>query len=269
MMICVQNFKRKLEVILEAWEKYRKIAYDIQGFKDAGTDVLLREENGEECDYICFQLKSEGDINHKDLIKNLKAQWFDTHETYKAELLDYYIVLCCNSDDKNNKAKIRSTEGEFKTVKPVHVIEPEYALSFLSLPTTTIDAVLKSKLGSEDVVFRKSLEIIATLTPTERALVFYLLWKSLYDKDRSVELSDLTRSDFLVKVYDRTPRMNRDWFFGEEGDENESGGSRLIEVDFESRVAIDLDYLSAARRPRVGPREVVDFTTEHAIKSVP
>ena len=239
------RFQRKLDVALDAFKKYRKIIYDVQGFTDQGTDIVLREVVEEEDRYICFQIKSEGDMQNKQLDKTLKAQWVDTCNFYGKSLLDYYILLCCNSDDKKNKAKIRSAEAAFTKIDGVHVIEPEYALSFLGLSTTTIDAALRSKLGSDDVVFLKALEIAGTLTPTEKALVFVLLWYSIYEGNVSVGLDDFTKSDFLVKVYNRTPPMPREWFFEDDNDFGDQRQSEFRSIEYEvgSRIASDLDIL--------------------------
>ena len=158
--------QRKLDQIKEAFNKYHKITYDIQGVRDQGTDVLIRETLGDQGNnFICFQIKSEDDFRDRNLLKNLKSQWFDTETRYQ-NLLDYYIVLCC--DAEKNKKKIRIVEAEFSTKTKVSIIDPEYALSFLRLGEVQIAATLKSKLGSDDFVYQRCLEIIAPLSATER-----------------------------------------------------------------------------------------------------
>src|SRR3990167_8989691 len=100
------RFQQKLESILGSFEKYKKIVYDIQGLRDEGTDVLLREVVAESPWFICLQIKSENDVHGRDILKNLKAQFFDSAQRYGDSLVEYYVLLCC--DSKKHKDIIRA-----------------------------------------------------------------------------------------------------------------------------------------------------------------
>jgi hypothetical protein len=241
------RFESKLNLILGGLKKYRRITYDTQGLQDKGTDVLLRDTAGQDPVYICLQIKSNDDMRNGDLMKDLKAQWVDSDKTFGEGLLDYYVILCCDSLNKKNKAKIRSVEADLSVMKKIHVIEPEYALAFLSLTTTTIDAVIRLKVGSEDEVLSKALSVVARLTPTERSVVFYILRRSIYDERSSTSVSELMNAEFINVTYRRTPQEDREWFLrkprGRSKNQKRSI-ARVFAKDFESRLATDLEFLS-------------------------
>jgi hypothetical protein len=89
------KFKSRIEAAFSAFDKYQRITYEIQGLRDEGTDVLLKERDEDYRDsYFCFQIKSEWDIQQEDYLKTLKAQLFDTRRRYQSGLREYFIVLC-------------------------------------------------------------------------------------------------------------------------------------------------------------------------------
>jgi hypothetical protein len=212
------RFQGKIEDIFGAFEKYHRITYDIQGPRDKGTDVLIRLPADEEDIFISLQIKSEDDLKDKNYLKSLKSQLFDTNPA-STRLLDYYIVLCCNTNDKSNKAKVRSIGATFGKTPKVTVIEPEFAFTFLSLTSIQVDALIKSRLGSEDIVFRDALNDVKELTLTERALLFYLVWSRIYHDTAIITVDQLNESEFLAGVYrreyDATPE--RRYGFSDDG----------------------------------------------------
>jgi hypothetical protein len=250
------RFREKIETIFFAFDKYQKITYDVQGPRDQGTDVVVRQRTGDEDYFICCQIKSEDDLKDASYLKILKAQLFDTQKAYQ-NILDYYIILCCNLIDRNavkgllnidkkKREKIRSIEAEFAQIRGVHIIEPEFAISFLKLSTIQIDAAIKSKLGSEDIVFREALEIVNELTLTERAIIFHLIWLKIYHGKSSVTIQDLVNSPPLYNTYNITPDYHREWFFIDDTEELDDGYAYLKSernIDVTSRVMSDLQYL--------------------------
>ena len=93
----VSELQRTIETVFTAIEKYQTITYDIQGPRDAGTDVVLRERQEDDgYEYVCFQVKSHNDLTEKDYLKTLKSQLFDTRRLYQPTLKDYYVLICCS-----------------------------------------------------------------------------------------------------------------------------------------------------------------------------
>jgi hypothetical protein len=238
------KLQHKLESVFSAFEKYQRIVYDIQGPRDQGSDVIIRQIINDETHFICFQIKSEVDLKDKSWLKNIKAQWVDSQNSYR-NLLDYYIFLCCDSRDSETKNKIRLLESEFSSTKPVHIIEPEYALTFLKLSLMQTDAIIKAKLGSEDIVYRNGLSIVTDFTPTEDAILYYMIYQKIYEGSDSIDEITILDSEFIKYVYANTPDLNRDWFFEDEESTNDDFHQdyTIRELDTHERLSLDLEEL--------------------------
>jgi len=167
------RFQKKLDMVFGSFNRYRTITYDVQGLRDEGTDIVIRQSENDTSYYLCFQIKSEDDLKSATYLNSLKGQVSDTMNTYSQNLLDYYVLLCCCTKDRSTKNKIRMIEGALGKIPNVHVIEPEYTISFLKLGSIQLDAIIRSKLGGEDVIFQEALSTVSDLTPTERSILFY------------------------------------------------------------------------------------------------
>ena len=247
------RFQKKLESIRDVCRRYPQLVYEVQGLSDKGTDVLLRQESGGECLFVCLQIKSDSDMRDKSILKNLKGQWFDTENHY-CPLLDYYIVLCCPADGKDQKRKIARVEAEFAKHPVIKVIEPEFALTFLSLTELQIDAYVKALFSSDDIVYRQAVESLIGLTPTERAIIFSLLSMLLCEQKETVNIKELTSSSFLTAIYSEVPDIVSAWYrdydYAKDLDEAFQAGEsvsyrgrELPKEDIQPRIAVDLDYL--------------------------
>ena len=194
------KFQRKIELILESYQNYQQITYDIQGFQDKGSDVIIKQQTNEENEYICLQIKSEWDFDQGDYMKTLKAQAFESQRRYE-KLIDYYIIGCCDlAQGKERSTKrynqIRAVSSEFATDKDIHVIEPQYALGFLQLNSIQIDAAIKAKLGVDDVVFRMASDTVVDMSATERAVLFRMIWISMFAQQSSIGEREMKWSNF-------------------------------------------------------------------------
>jgi len=215
------GFRNKFEEVFSALQKYRKVSRDTQGFRDNGTDILVKDGEAEDKYCICIQIKSEKCLNDKDYLKDLKAQYQDTLEFYGEEnIVDYYIVLCCDATANINK--IRAINGYWAKNKKVHIIEPEYSMMFLRLSLLQIDAVVKRKLGKDDIVIKEALGILQRLTPTEMAVLLYMLYERFYNDKYSLSVNELENSSFLNIIYRTVPDHKRDWFFTDEAEQEET-----------------------------------------------
>jgi len=226
------------ERALSAFTRYRDIAYDIQGPRDAGVDVLIRTEADREMSLICFQIKSDRELAGSDLLKTLKSQWFDATSRYDA-MVDYYIMLCGDADRR--KSVVRGVAGEFADTPNVTVIEPTYAWSFLHVPPMTVDAVIRGRLMEGDVVVKEALQLVSGMTPTEVALLAHLVTSKA--QGEFLSFGSLLETGFLESTYRSSPDVDR-WVH-EYPDDVEEADSTLYahDRDFESRLADDLDAL--------------------------
>lgn len=230
------DFQDKLELIFESFEKYQKIVYDVQGPRDAGTDVIVRYKNK----YICFQIKSEDDLKRKDYLKDLKAQFFDTMDKFGENVLDFYIVLCC--DKIKNKEKIRLIESEFVKRENIYVVEPDYALTFLHLSSIQIDAMIRSMYGDEDIVFKEGLAAVQNLTPTQKGLLYYFVYQSIFRENHKIHATDITNYSFINDFYKKIPDFDDAWFFTNE-DQFDTPNNRLRGYSISQRISNDLEIL--------------------------
>ncbi|MDA1526339.1 hypothetical protein PDJ99_24710 [Bacillus cereus] len=235
------GFQGKFESIFESFEKYKKIVYDIQGPRDAGTDVIIRQTINDKNRYICFQIKSEDDLKRKDYLKDLKAQFFDTMDKFGENVLDFYIVLCC--DKIKNKEKIRLIESEFVKRQNIYVVEPDYALTFLHLSSIQIDAMIRSMYGDEDVVFKEGLAVVQNLTPTQKGLLYYFIYQFIFKENHKIYPTDITNYSFINDFYKKIPDFDDAWFFTEE-DQFETPNNRLRGYSVSQRISNDLEALS-------------------------
>lgn len=250
------SVQQKLDFVLSSFHKYRSITYDIQGFKDEGTDVVLRLSYDDGTKYLCFQIKSNDDLKDKDYLMKLKAQAHDTKMKYGCSLCDYYILVCADLTSKetkfSNKNKLRQIEAAFSSSNEIHVIEPSYVLGFIKLSLLQIDAILKNKLDEQDIVLNEAINIVIDLTPTERALLYYLVHCYIFDGTDTIDLLSIINSGFIIDTFQKVEDYERDWYFSEDVcDENGDFNYASLSLKFnkldrviQDRITNDLEYLS-------------------------
>jgi len=183
-------------------------------------------------------------------LKNLKSQYFDSKQNFQ-DIIDYYIILCFDLNDNSLVQKQKIIETEFSKTPNVHIIEPDYALTFLNLSEIQIDSIIKSKIGSDDIIHKYALEIINNLTPTERGIIYYLLMKQIDNWSKSFTYDDLITSTTLQDIYEATADYERDWYFitKEEFEQLTYDSDDNIKFDkerdlnFEERVQMDVESL--------------------------
>lgn len=218
----------------------------------------MKERDDNQSDsYFCFQIKSESDLQQPNYLKTLKAQYFDSRNRYQSGLQEYFIVLCSSVvklqkpkkrkfqatqpppswvEDPTKKNRIREIERAF-ALEDVSVIEPEFALTFLQLSNIQVDAIVKSKIGDEDIVLKEALDLVSDLSETETITLLYILWLQLYQRKTSVTANDLIDSSFIQRTYE----WISDWLYAEDPDAWEH--SRL---GYENayQVAHDMEFLA-------------------------
>lgn len=250
--------KTKTENVVQKFSRYRSITYDIQGFKDEGTDILVRLTHEDSTKYICFQIKSNDDLKEKEYLSKIKAQALDSQNSYYNNLLDYYILVCCDVTSDNiknsNMNKLRQIEAAFSKVNNIHIIEPSYVLGFLNMSSLQMDVAIKNKLDDEDIVIKLAMDIVMDLTPTERALIYYFISQRIYCDDTLSLIKDVYYNNFIEKVYEKSPDYDRNWFFMDEERINEIkldddyGYQKDLykrrNKDIKERIIYDLDFLS-------------------------
>ncbi|QSX04679.1 hypothetical protein JYG23_08145 [Sedimentibacter sp. zth1] len=241
------RIKVKIDDIVSKYNKYRTITYDIQGFKDEGTDVVVRLSYKNNTKYICFQIKSNDDLKDANYLPKIKAQALDTQNSYGSNLLDYYILVCCdltsNNVKKSNMNKLRQIEAAFNKVENIHVIEPSYVMGFLKISSLQMDVAIKNKMSNEDIIIKNAIDIVIDLTPTERALLYYLSYQYIFKGNEIIMIEDIYYNNFICETYIKVKDYSRQWFFIDDNKYNKSS-YKDKKRKTKQRIIEDLDFLS-------------------------
>ncbi len=195
------RLQAQLEIILDAYGKFQPIVYDTQGMRDDGSDVVLRVSGGDEPDMQLtgFQVKSFDDLEKEGYLQNLKAQALESLNNITG-LSKYFIVLC--TDPKAHKKSIRFIESAFKTTRGAEVIEPEFTYTFLFMPKTRVEAIVKRTMEADDYVFKEALASLDFETPTGNALVVFLSVRFVATGSSQIALHELIEDKALRSMYE-------------------------------------------------------------------
>ncbi len=246
--------QRQLERIMDAFSGFIPLVYDTQGPRDDGVDVLARSEREGDSestpDLIGFQIKSHKEFRQKDFFLKLKAQRDDACRKVRG-LTHYYILLC--TDEAANKDTIRNIEQEFRSARQTFVIEPSYVHYFLNLSQTRIEGFVTRALSSEDIVFRRALEMVQVSAQSAGVLAVHL---AAHYMGHPATLQELQRSGELRTYYDiflKAKRQAADLALelgrvgAGRGDEDDMVQEDTLEdLDFETLLARDLELLNTS-----------------------
>jgi hypothetical protein len=227
------KLQEQLEMILDAYGKYQPVVYDTQGFRDDGSDIVLRHREGNnedsELKLIAFQVKSFDDLCKKSYMQELKAQHDDT--TRKVIGLQYYFIMLC-TDAEAHKELIRKIAAEFRSAKKTEIIDPEFSFTFLHHKASRVNALVKRTLEAEDLVFKRALELLEIPSPSARGLAIFIAVQYAAHGKTTFEYKALKSNPVLRDIYDEF--MNREAL--EEEEVINASGS-------ESQIAQDLSHL--------------------------
>lgn len=201
--ILVPAFNTKLEDIINLFERYHKVSYDIQGIRDNGVDVLLKYEYGSEDISIGIQIKSFDDLEDDRWLNNLKAQVTDAKNCYR--LADYYIVFC--TDEVAHKDKIRNAAASLSQIKNTYIVTPQQALHFLEFKQHQIAAHIKRKVSEEDCVVVDAKDSLVDLTLGQSALLIEAAASFVENGEADLFSATLTGSSFVREVYEVFPNL--------------------------------------------------------------
>lgn len=227
-------FKRQLDRICESYRRVAPIVYDTQGIRDDGTDVLIRctERHLPKPSIIGFQIKSHDDLRERDYLQNLKAQRDDSFR--KVQGLDHYYIVIC-TDAEKDKNRIRNIAAEFRSADRTIVVEPTFALTFLSLYQSRIDAFIKRALTADDWVLKRALDTLKMSSPTASGLAVYLIVKQLVDNQEPISVETLQDCQSLRQFYREarltTGRTRRRFSFEQLANDLQMLEEQLIEIE--------------------------------------
>jgi len=164
--------------------------------------------------YIGFQIKSFDDLKRKDWLTKLKAQVLDAQNA--VDLEDFYILFCADLvvEHRRLHKKLRNLNAELARQKNVHIVRPEFVHAFVHLPIQRVAAYLKTKLSSEDHVFKEALESLQDFTVTESAILVELAVSYFLEGATEFRIGELHDSSFISAAYENYPRLPLGFFEG-------------------------------------------------------
>jgi hypothetical protein len=200
--------QRQLTYILDNFVKYYAIAYDVQGLCDQGADVILQirfpsEKEGTQARCIVLQIKSYEDLEVKDYLTILRAQYQQSLAHYGQSLEHYYVLLC--TDELIHLQKIRSVNQAFSTLANITIIDPTYSLAFLRFSVSRIGLIVQDLMREEDIILTKARELISGLTPSQVAILLFLIYHASIDPTLPISTEMILRSSYVGRIYEICP----------------------------------------------------------------
>jgi hypothetical protein len=228
------RLSERIEMILSYFQRYRKITYKLHGLKEEGSDVALRYYVDDKSRFICFELKSYGDLKKADYLKKIKAQYVDSQNRYNFE--DYYVILA--TDEHSEKRKIAGIKADLIPTPKLTIIDPSQYLFFLRLKPAQVGAIVKAYVEDGDLIVNEGSKIIAGLPKTQYCLIFLILDLSVRKSFlAALEKTDILSYKYLKDVYESLSAEGLD-----QGEYDESVSYQSNE--FVQMVEEDLESLS-------------------------
>lgn len=255
--------ERQLNTCLDCTLKYHRVAYDVQGPRDRGSDIVLRHGEDDEHKFVVMQLKSYDDVKEKDYLTKLKAQSFEVQSDYREQLDQYFILLCTDALEHSNQ--LRNIKSDFKAASRTTVVDPTYVWTFLQLSALSIEAVVESILKQEDAVYSLARTLVGDDPPLETAILLCLLALALELGSFDVHLDQLHSVPFLGFALDRILDIDYETYlyedyFDEEWDEpQEPPQDRRRDADTRIAEALDAMDTSAVTVDPTSDLVSVDF----------
>lgn len=198
--------QRRCEQVVSCLERHHTIVYDVQGPRDAGVDVVVRVSEGENAEYIGFQVKADDEAK-PGVYEKLKAQWVDAKSQYGDSLTDYFILLAW--DPEKRQAQVRSVEQSFVGIPGIKIIEPAFAATFLiAASASQISALTSAFMSEEDPLLLEARKPIAGMNRRQAALFVEVLARFIEGGPASTTDS-LRQAAFVDSAYADTQAM---WF---------------------------------------------------------
>jgi hypothetical protein len=260
-----QRTERQLDYMLDNFVKYYAVAYDIQGPRDQGADVVLQvrpqaKEKSSEFSVVVLQIKSYDDFRDGNYLTILRAQHQQALAHYRQILEHYYILLC--TDQIEHLQKVRNVRQAFTNFPNVTVISPTYSLPFLRFSFKRIGLIVQDLMREEDIVVARARKLSRDFTPPQNAIMLFLIYYATFKPEQTINFQTLENSSFLTDVYKICPDYDDDSYYvleerafrerkvekggvekWKEFDNSFDCGLKDRQRDFTSRLVDDLDCL--------------------------
>jgi hypothetical protein len=192
----VPTITQNLNIALSCIKHELHNAYDIQGIKDNGVDILVKTCENDKNLNIGFQIKSYDDILEDGWQMKLKAQMFEAISTWN---ISHLFVLFC-SDIKIHLDKIRNATASLMMNGKITIITPNQALAFYKMNVIQI----LSKIGRIISNNKSLIEILekqfSPFNNFELAIIVYAAVETIIEGKNYIKNEDLFTNSFVYTI---------------------------------------------------------------------
>jgi len=195
------TMQSRLDDLLASCRRNFNVVYDVQGVNDSGVDVVVRLSDGDESEYIAFQIKADDELPPATLVSKLKTQYFDAITKYGNELSHYYIVPCADLTKKGRRDRIRLLTATFATTLNLTVIDPQYSWNFLYAASQVEEqAIVTAYISDEDPLVVAASKLAASLTVVQLRTLLAVLAHYVSDPGEAMFVHDLTSNRHISEA---------------------------------------------------------------------
>lgn len=205
----VPTTTRNIQRLLDGLRRDSNITYDIQGLNDQGVDVAMRLTDAVGARFIGVQIKSHHEFVTENPTSKLIQQYHTAREYYGDDLT-YYILACCDPSVPQVQDRLRDATSRFTKNSRVIVVEPAYALSFLSLRPAQLDSLITQTLRTGDPIVAAGRNELIGIHPLEAAILLHLVERFICGHQIEARYDDLERDTWLGAVAARTDQERWD-----------------------------------------------------------
>lgn len=205
---------RQLQRVLDGFHRDSNVVYDIQGRNDHGCDLLVRLTTDNGCQFVGFQVKSHIELLKEDVVSLLIRQYYDASQHY-SPLLTFYIFLAADLSESGPQHRVvRAIQQRFSKDTNLRIITPQYASTFLRLPSTAMDALITQTMRSGDPVTTAAKGDLLSHHPVAAAILLRLVERRLVGVPH-MHVDQLIADPWIQSVAEVTPdRSLRKTSFG-------------------------------------------------------
>lgn len=196
----------QLRALLFSIPADQHISYDVQGFGDQGTDIVVRLSAGDKQTYVCFQVKSHKELAAEDLTGKLRQQHSESVDHFGERAL-WCLVLAADvsAADRELERRLRSIRKAFAKKPRTVVIDPSAVAGFVGLSYTHMSGLVTLTLRSGDDPVLADARADLLRHPVQSAVLIRLVAETLTSVASTHTLAELTDCRWLRGVSWRTP----------------------------------------------------------------